>query len=656
MNLHLQFSNKKRFVNPNFLKDESVKTAADKMILSASGWRKIFGENEESDSITLKEQDKVIFALAAEVFFNYIKARDKRRKPEEISGTKINSYIELPATPRYPKIVVGIDSRPTGPEAAESVIRTLIALGCSAEYLHICAAPEIMAYVKQNKELDGFIYISASHNPKGYNGIKFGAETGAVLGGEDSDLLINSFKKEISNKEKITAIVQLLNSADIKKLSGITEKQQVWKKASYASYLAFNLQIAGCGAAQSARESAKQNIGQGAKQNAGSSAGQNTGCGAEQNTKESTKQTPSQNAHQNIGIVADLNGSARCTSIDKDFLKKLGIKSKFINTVPGKIKSPILPEGENLSLCRKALEKAYKRDNSFIIGYMPDNDGDRGNLVYISSSGAAEILKAQELFALTCFAELMYITESALAKGKKIAVVVNDPTSTRIEKIAHQFGASVHRAEVGEANVVNLALKLIEQGVYVRYLGEGSNGGSITLPATVRDPLNTISAITRLLSAKLGYASLKAKSIDSLLKALPQFTTTETDDPLAKMKIKTADHDILKTRYEKIFLGEWELKKKYLEEKAGIVSWEEINYMQTDAAPGMGSKIRGSRTKGGLKILFKDKQGAEKGFIWMRGSGTEPVFRVMADIEGKNNPLERFLIKWQREMIEKADE
>ncbi|MCL2792283.1 MAG: phosphatidylglycerol lysyltransferase [Spirochaetaceae bacterium] len=600
MSLYPQFSEKELFVNIDLSKDyETIKNSADKMILSASGWRKIFGENEESDSTIIREQDKVILATAGEIFFNYIKKR---------TGNA------------FPEIVVGIDSRPTGQGAAESVIRVLISLGCKIQYLHTCAAPEIMAYVKQ-KKLDGFIYISASHNPKGYNGIKFGNETGAVLGGEDSTMLIDTFKKEILDKGKISAIVKLLNSADIKKLSDIAEKQKIWKKESYASYLDFNLRIA------RPDLSSAENIIEKLLLETGS-------C-------------------ENLGIVGDLNGSARCTSIDEEFFKTLGIKSKFINTTPGKIISPILPEGKNLSLCKKEFEKAYKTDNSFIMGYMPDNDGDRGNLVYINSEGAnageAEILKAQELFALTCFAELLFITDSGIAGNKKIAVVVNDPTSTRIEKIAHQFGASVFRAEVGEANVVNLALKLINEGVFVRYLGEGSNGGSITLPATVRDPLNTISSIARLLNTK------KAKSIDSLLKTLPQFTTTETDDPLAKMVIKTEDHGILKNRYEEVFLLEWETKKKYLEEKADIVSWEEINYMQTDAVTGMGSSIRGKKTKGGLKILFKDKQGVEKGFIWMRGSGTEPVFRVMADIEGENNPLERYLLNWQREMIEKAD-
>ena len=607
MNLNPQFSGKEQFVNLDLPKEHTrIKNSADKMILSASGWRKIFGENEKSDSTAIKEEDKVILATAAFVFTEYIKKRSNKTSPE---------------------IVVGIDSRPTGQEAAESVIRILISLECKIQYLYICAAPEIMAYVKQ-KKIDGFIYISASHNPKGYNGIKFGNETGAVLGGENSLLLIDTFKKDILDYGKISTIVKLLNNTDAKKLSDISEKQKIWKQESYAAYLDFNLSIA----RQASQDS-------------------------------SSPKTTTENLPADFGIVGDLNGSARCTSIDEDFFKTLGIKSKFINTQAGEIVSPILPEGENLSLCKKELEKAYKADNSFIMGYMPDNDGDRGNIVYINEHGNAEILKAQELFALTCFAELMLITGSRIAGNKKIAVVVNDPTSTRIEKIAQQFGASVFRAEVGEANVVNLALKLIEQGLFVRFLGEGSNGGSITLPATVRDPLNTISAITKLLCGvpdehrmtTCAWKDARSQSIDSLLKELPRFTTTETDDPLAKMKIKTDDHEKLKSRYEKIFLSEWETKKKYLEEKVNIASWEEINYMQTDSVTGTGSSARGKRTKGGLKILFKDKQGIEKGFIWMRGSGTEPVFRIMADIEGENNPLERFLINWQREMIERAD-
>ncbi len=55
------------------------------------------------------------------------------------------------------------------------------------------------------------------------------------------------------------------------------------------------------------------------------------------------------------------------------------------------------------------------------------------------------------------------------------------------------------RAETGEANVVNLAEMLRSEGWVVSILGEGSNGGNITHPSKVRDPLSTLGAMIRLL-------------------------------------------------------------------------------------------------------------------------------------------------------------
>ena len=59
--------------------------------------------------------------------------------------------------------------------------------------------------------------------------------------------------------------------------------------------------------------------------------------------------------------------------------------------------------------------------------------------------------------------------------------------------------------------------------------------------------------------------------------------------------------------------------------------------------------------RGGLKIEFKGPDGEAKACIWMRGSQTENVFRVMADTEGPDPSLERALIKWQRQMVLEAD-
>jgi phosphomannomutase len=60
--------------------------------------------------------------------------------------------------------------------------------------------------------------------------------------------------------------------------------------------------------------------------------------------------------------------------------------------------------------------------------------------------------------------------------------------------------------------------------------------------------------------------------------------------------------------------------------------------------------------RGGLKIVFSDKIGQDTDFIWMRGSGTEPVFRIMADAEGNDQERHDYLLAWQRDLVSRADE
>ena len=593
------------------------------MILSASGWRKIFAEEnnpeisrENSTSLSISQKDSILSAGAALVFIQFLKNHLKNENP---------------------CIAVGLDSRPTGKAIGDAVIRTLTALDVQTRYLAIVPAPEIMAYVKNSSSIDGFIYISASHNPLGYNGFKFGLENGAVMGGEFSSVLIEMFKNLFKDNSAPGKLEKLLEKTDKNTLSQINKNAVKWKEEAYTSYLRFNLDIYSGGMEGIAEESG------------------------------SSKIKPS------LGISGDLNGSARCVSIDSRYFDSIGILHSFINNEPGNVVHAILPEGENLFWCRKSLEDNYKKDSRFLLGYMPDNDGDRGNLVYINRNGKSEILTAQEVFALACMAELSFMVYCGIIKyssdgsmANKTAVVVNGPTSLRIEKIAHCFGVKVFRAEVGEANVVNLAGELLDDGWTVRFLGEGSNGGNITLPATVRDPLNTIGSIVRLLKIKQIYKTWLVKAghttsdqemiyLDDIMETLPAFTTTETDDSLAKMKISTKDHGKLKNYYEKIFAEEWENNKDYLKKQMGITDWEAVNYMGNSAITGTGPESRNKSITGGLKIIFKNAENRETGFIWMRGSGTEPVFRVLADIEGKNRENERFLIEWQRRMIEKAD-
>ncbi|HOV65301.1 MAG TPA: hypothetical protein PLG43_15620, partial [Spirochaetia bacterium] len=280
-----------------------------------------------------------------------------------------------------------------------------------------------------------------------------------------------------------------------------------------------------------------------------------------------------------IGICAELNGSARTLSIDETFLKSIGAKVKRINGKPREFAHAILPEGESLTMCKNELERLHAQDPAFLLGYVPDNDGDRGNIVYIdTATKQAHILDSQEVFALACVAELAFLDYSeglvstvTLRQKAKRAIVVNDPTSLRIERIARVFGVKVFRAEVGEANVVNLARDLRKSGFTVRILGEGSNGGNITHPAAVRDPLNTIFAFIKLLRIKdstdrKGLFRLWCEKsgqnnvykedfgINDILDTLPKFTTTRVYEPRAMINLKTQNHGLLKAKYEEIFI------------------------------------------------------------------------------------------------------
>ena len=146
-------------------------------------------------------------------------------------------------------------------------------------------------------------------------------------------------------------------------------------------------------------------------------------------------------------------------------------------------------------------------------------------------------------------------------------------------------------------------------------------------------------------------------TLADIIASVPAFITTGAYSDDALLKVKTTDHGLLKERYQKIFLREWEEKKTRLKEQYGISEWEATVYNGTDERKGISNF--GEAGKGGLKIEFlgtervNDK--AKIACIWMRGSGTEPVFRVMADTKGSDNSMERFLIKWQRQMVQEAD-
>ena len=623
--------------------DESLNEALSRMIFSASGWRSVFAEDEESPKANISPAGKTIAAIAAKVFSDCL----------PIEGA----------------VIVGRDTRPTGEAIADEVILSLLASGREVRYVGIAAAPEIMAFARKtafptgNTTADnaeggkstGFIYISASHNPIGHNGLKFGRTDGGVLQANEAAALLAAFNsfvaggtdKAETEKEVTKKVFSLLEGVSDEDLANVYAKQEENKKEALAAYAEFT-------------------------------AGVISGFGDKSEHKKFFDSLRKGLEKWPLAIAADFNGSARTLSIDRDFFSSLGVRFYSINDKPGEIVHRIVPEGESLDACRAFVEETHSKDPSLLLGYMPDCDGDRGNLViWDDGLKRARILEAQEVFALACVAELASLVYNGELKyngqGKaltKVAVAVNDPTSCRIDIIAQTFGVDVFRAEVGEANVVGLARSLREQGYTVRILGEGSAGGTITHPSAVRDPLDTLGAILKLLTIrnlkenKPGlfevWCRLSGKadtyredfSLVDIIASLPAYFTTGAYTEDALLKIKTTDHALLKTRYQKIFLRDWEEKKESLLYHYGIEGWEAIAYNGTRERKGI--QDFGEAGQGGLKILFLFSMDNKKAAcIWMRGSLTEPIFRVMADAPDRE--MERMLIEWQRRMVLEAD-
>jgi len=613
-----------------------IESAFSSLILSASGWRKVFAVSgdEEDASQEIGDANGILSAQMANVFADYLLSR--------------------PGTSAKKELVLGRDSRPTGESIAAIMCRVFLARGFSVRFPGITAAPEIMSYAR---DIGAFAYISASHNPIGHNGVKFGLGDGGVLDGTEAGKLITAFKAACAAPDAAEKALKLLASCDPGHCEAVLAAGAGEKKKALAAYEIFTREVISGESAKPDRDAFFSGLSLAVK-------------------KLADGGTP-------VSLVADFNGSARACSIDRAFFASCGLSLFGLSEQAGHITHRIVPEGDSLLFCANEIERLHRdgktaEERGAVLAYMPDCDGDRGNIVvWNDRKKKAEPLDAQEVFALSVVAELAhlaYMGNIRCERGKPaeppVAVAINDPTSLRIEAIAAAFGAEVARAEVGEANVVNLARKLRSEGSIVRILGEGSNGGNITHPAAVRDPLNTVFALLKLLilrdtDDKTGlfhlWCTLSGQealyrpdfNLTDILATLPSFVTTSVYEKDAMLKIRTMDHAKLKRSFQTVFLREWETKKAELEQNYGFKSWIAISnkgIVQTEGLADFG--LSG---KGGLKIQFIDAEGRASAYIWMRGSGTEPVFRILADARGSDISVERMLLAWLAEMVLEAD-
>ncbi|WP_215540106.1 phosphoglucomutase [Borreliella bavariensis] len=584
---------------------KNFKKAFDEMIFSASGFRKIFAKskNEDSTENEIDNEDKVLIALIIFTISNYFKNESR------------------------PYIGLGLDSRPTGNIIAEITIKILITSKEKIKFFGILPITEILACTKNSKDSKGFIYISASHNPAGYNGIKIGLNDGGVLNSAKTQEIIKQIKNNSQNENLIKHLINTLNKFDEDKahLEYYKKTIKLEKENKNQSYEAYKSLI---------HEIAYEN---------------------DINNKniEILKKRILKNP---IGIIAEMNGSSRIKSIDKELIESLGLKIELHNDKMGIFKHNIIPEGKSLNECKKLLQKKYIKDNSFELGYVPDCDGDRGNLVFIDKvTNTASIIEAQKIFALVVISELSYLHYTGIKNN--IAIVTNDATSLNIEKIANFFNAKVYRVEVGEANLTEMADDLRAQGFIVKISGEGSNGGCIIYPSRVRDPITTLLSIVKLLKmkelyqiwCKLSKSYYKEKySLKDILNTTNFYSNVIVSSKKANLtNLKIENQEILKSNYENLLIKE--IKSNKLFQELSIIDYEIINYEGK-----IQSKIRTGDASGGLKVLLKTNKEIVA-TLWMRISKTEPVTRVLSEvIYTKRNVLFK-LLEFNKRLIKKAN-
>ncbi|MBN2859298.1 MAG: hypothetical protein JXK93_03430, partial [Sphaerochaetaceae bacterium] len=367
---------------------EAFMQAYREMIVSASGWRKIFSENrdEQERNPLIPETDMLLVAHIA---------------------LTMDEYLQKQSGP----LIIARDARINGETIASVILSVLATDTRDIRYLSIASAPECFAYSSALPD-SVFLYISASHNPIAHNGFKFG-QKGGVFNQEVSADLITKFRSIVEEASSVQRIQNCLEGVSTDHIRKILEDSARYKSDALDAYYELILRTHGI---MDAEHPLRRNIRSG-----------------------------------RIGIVGELNGSARSVSIDHRLFTSLGIPFIAFNDTPGEVVHEIVPEGENLDLCRTLVEQEHIKDPAFILGYVPDNDGDRGNIVYYDELlKKVKILSAQELFALITSIEV------ALARRThdKVAIAVNGPTSLMIDHIGEHFGIKVARVEVGEAHVV----------------------------------------------------------------------------------------------------------------------------------------------------------------------------------------------------------
>ena len=90
------------------------------------------------------------------------------------------------------RVIVGMDTRTSGPMIKSALISGLLSTGCKVIDLGISTTPTLQIMVEELKA-DGGIVISGSHNPSEWNALKFVRDDGIFLNANEAKELLNIY-------------------------------------------------------------------------------------------------------------------------------------------------------------------------------------------------------------------------------------------------------------------------------------------------------------------------------------------------------------------------------------------------------------------------------------------------------------------------------
>ena len=127
------------------------------------------------------------------------KAYDIRGKvPEQLSEALAYDIARAFAAELQPrKVVVGYDIRLESPGIAQAIREGLLSSGVDVLDIGLCGTEEIY-FSTFHHELDGGIMVTASHNPKGYNGLKLVREGSRPISGDTG---LKSIERRVEERD-----------------------------------------------------------------------------------------------------------------------------------------------------------------------------------------------------------------------------------------------------------------------------------------------------------------------------------------------------------------------------------------------------------------------------------------------------------------------